>query len=366
MTRRRAKGEGSLFKRKDGRWCARIYVNHNPLYKYSQSKGECADWLLEMRQKQAAGLDYAAGRVLLADYLARWLADIESQVAYKTIEAYRQQARDYLIPHLGQIRLDQLQPEQIQSMYSNIYANRSANTICAIHGMLHKALADALRAGLIGRNPADLARPPRRSRHESQTFTQEQAERFLSATEGERHQHLFFLALVTGMRAGELLGLQWKDVDWDNRQLNIRRQVHYQAGGRFEFTPPKSRQGRTLLVSDDTLAHLRQQQQIVNDRREQAGDRWTDNDLVFPARHGTPLRQTNVGKFLRCIVERAGLPLIRFHDLRHTNATLLLARNVNPKIVQERLGHASIKMTLDTYSHVIPPMQTDAAGLFDT
>ncbi len=364
--KRRAKGEGTIYKRKDGRWCARLFVNGNPLYKYSRSKSECADWLLEMRQKHATVRNYAAGWIPLADYLIRWLSDIDSQMAYKTIILYRQQVRDYVIPHLGQTRLDQLRPEQIQSMYSTIYADKSANTVRSIHGTLHKALADAVRSGLLPRNPAEIARPPRVPQAEVQTLTREQVDRLLAAAQGDAQEHLYYLAVVTGMRQGELLGLQWQDLDRDNHLIHVRRQFQYRPGGVIEFIPPKSARGRrAILVSDETLERLEQQWQQVELLKVRAG-KWTDYDLVFCTRYGTPIRRQNVNKWFSELLGRADLPPVRFHDLRHTNATLLLARNVNPKIVQERLGHASIQMTLDTYSHVIPPMQADAAHIFDT
>jgi len=194
-----------------------------------------------------------------------------------------------------------------------------------------------------------------------------QVQSFLLAARESRYQVLYFLAIATGLREGELLGLQWSDIDWVNRRIQIKRQLQRLPEGKgLTFSEPKSRSGKRVIVVGPVVLeklrnHLNQQLLI----RQFAGDRWQDNDLVFPSTIGTPMEWRNMVRDFKDTLKRAGLPDIRFHDLRHTAATLMLKEGIHPKVVQERLGHSQISLTLDTYSHVLPSMQEEAAQILD-
>src|SRR5260370_4752659 len=226
-----------------------------------------------------------------------------------------------------------------------------------------KALNDALRVGLVQRNVALVATPPRKRQRTMEVFSSEQARILLEAVRGDRLEALYVVAITCGMRQGELLALRWRDADLDAGHVQVRSSVRKRPG-RFIFTDPKTEHGRrkvalTALAIQALLQHRARQQleQLA------AGPAWSDGDLVFCNELGQPLIGINVTRHQYIpILKRAGLPLIRFHDLRHTAATLLLLQGVHPKIVSEILGHASITITLDLYSHVLPAMQKDATA----
>lgn len=193
-------------------------------------------------------------------------------------------------------------------------------------------------------------------------FTPAEAKRFLEAAKGSKHYAVFLIAIETGLRPGEYLGLQWKDLDLDNRTLAVRRSVKFREGGGFYFTEPKtSKSRRSIPLSANAVAVLREHRHRQLEYKMKNRDFFRDNDLVFANEIGDPIRIENLRKrHFEKIVKQAGLEMIRLYDLRHTTATLLLAAGLNPKVVSERLGHSSVVLTLDTYSHVLPTMQQDA------
>jgi integrase len=196
-------------------------------------------------------------------------------------------------------------------------------------------------------------------------LTSDQARTFLSAAEMTRYRALFHLALHTGMREGELLGLKWDDLDWVTRQLHVKRQLQVMPGKGLVFVEPKTASGhRTIVLSKSMVQKLYEHLDDQDQNRRQAGEKWQENGLIFPTPIGTPMAR-NMYKDFRKLLERIGLPLIRFHDLRHTAATLMLQQGIHPKIVQESLGHADISMTLNAYSHVLPCMHEEAAEKMD-
>jgi len=242
----------------------------------------------------------------------------------------------------------------------------SARTVLLTHSVLHKALNQALKLGLIGRNPAQAVSRPKVSYKEMRVLTSDEARTFLSAAEGTRYRALFHLALHTGMREGELLGLKWDDLDWVTRQLQVKRQLQVMPGKGLVFAEPKTAAGRrTIVLSKSMVEKLREHLDDQNQDRQKAREKWHENGLIFPTTIGTPMAARNMYEDFRKLLKRIDLPLIRFHDLRHTATTLMLQRGVHPKIVQERLGHADISMTLNTYSHVLPSMQAEAAEKLD-
>ncbi|MBI4303967.1 MAG: site-specific integrase, partial [Chloroflexi bacterium] len=233
--------------------------------------------------------------------------------------------------------------------------------------VLHKALATAIKWQLISRNAADGVDAPRVRRNEMQTWNAEEITRFLEAAKDSQYCALFTTALFTGARRNEMLGLRWADVDLDFLQIHVCRSLHHLKDGSYIFTEPKSeRSRRTIAISPSLASVLRLYRQEQEQQLALMDKRLADDSLVFHhIEDGSPLRPETVSRAWVMLAKRAGVKAIRFHDARHTHASLLLKQGVHPKIVQERLGHASIGITLDTYSHVAPGLQEQAALRFD-
>jgi integrase len=273
----------------------------------------------------------------------------------------------HIVPTLGKIKLKDLRPDQIQTLYNQkLDSGTSTRTVLLIHAVLHRSLEQALKWGIILRNPANVVTRPKVTRKEMMTFTEDQARAFLSIAETTRYGALFSLALHTGMRQSELLGLKWADLDWTNRRLQVKRQIQRIPGKGLTFTEPKSDAGRRIIsLSKNIVERLRLHYNEQSLIRKGAEPKWQENDLMFPTILGTPMHPTSMYKDFKALLAKNNLPDIRFHDLRHTAATLMLQQGIHPKVVQERLGHADITLTLNTYSHVLPSMQEDAAEKLD-
>lgn len=367
MAKKRGQGEGSIYKRKDGLWVAALSIRGKRLFRYFKTQREARDWLQEARNQVQSGLTFAAAQITLGKFLQEWLNAYENSVRPKTFQQYTQIVKQYLLPEIGTLKLKDLRPDHIQSFYAaQLRGGKSSRTVLIVHAVLHRALNQALRWGLIGRNPAHAVSRPKFRRKEMKTLTDAQARIFLSAAWGSRHEALYWLAVTTGLREGEILGLKWSDLDWVTKRLKVQRQLQRLKGQGLVFTEPKSEAGkRAVLLSKVIITKLHGQHIVQSYEKLFAGDRWQENDLIFPSTLGTPLDPRNLFRDFKAILKQANLPDIRFHDLRHTAATLMLQQDVHPKVVQERLGHSDIALTLNTYSHVLPDIQEEAAEKLD-
>jgi integrase len=263
------------------------------------------------------------------------------------------------------MKLQELQPYQIQQVYTNLKGQGlSQRSVQLVHSILHRALAMAEKQGLIGRNPARAVIPPKVAQKERKILDENQAMQFLRAAQGDRYEALFQLAITTGIRQGELLGLKWGDIDWASSSLRIRRQIQRATRKGFKFSLPKTQAGRRMIqLGPETLRQLeehRKRQDLERSRGE-----WKENDLVFPSLIGNPTDQRALHKFFKRLLRKANLPEIRFHDLRHTAATLMLLNGIPLIVVSRRLGHSKPSVTLDIYGHYLPGMQKEAAALMD-
>ncbi len=309
------------------------------------------------------------------DYVeARWLPAVAPpNLRQSTWTSYAGELRRHVLPAVGSMPLQSLRATHLNQLYSKLLSSGrkdgsgglSARTVRYIHTILRKSLSDAERWGLLQRNPADLADPPRRDterqRRIMQTWSAEQLARFLDHARVDRLYAAWHLAATTGMRRGEVLGLRWSDVDFDSSALAIR-QAYVSVNGTPQFSEPKTAKSRRGVELDwQTLQVLREWQEAQNRDRRQWGAAWEEYGLVFSRENGTPVLPDSFTKNFRQLASAAKVPPIRLHDLRHTSATLWLQAGVNPKIVSERLGHHSTAFTLDVYSHVVPGMQKRAA-----
>jgi integrase len=368
MAKRRGNHEGSIYQRKsDGLWVASMTLpsgTRKPYYGKTQK--EARDKLKQAQRDQDNGVDLAARRETVAVFLSRWLdASVKPVKKAKTWEGYESIIRIRVTPRIGQIDLARLTPLHLQELYASLAdAGLSARSVRHTHAMLHKALAQAVRWGLLSRNPCDGATPPSPTRQEMQVLSAEQAAAFLTATRDHPMHALYVLAITTGMRQGELMGLKWADIDHAAGRLMVRRALQRQRDG-LKFTTPKtSRSRRTIVLSEAALLALKQHRARQNQARLACSD-WDDHDLVFANETGGPLDPSWQTAVFKAALKDAGLPAIRFHDLRHTAATLLLARDTHPKVVADMLGHASVMITLDVYSAHVPAMHTQAAATMD-
>jgi integrase len=369
---RRGNGEGGVSRRKDGSWMARYTVQTPTGRKrkvlYAKSQAEARRKLTEAIADRDRGLTYDAEGLTLEEYLARWLEDsVRGSVKVNTYQSYGSLVRLHVCPTLGSTKLSALTPAHVQTLYrAKLDEGLAPKTVKFIHTTLHRALRQAVRWGLVPRNAAAEADPPRVVTPEMRPLSPVQARTLLQAARGNRLEALYVLAVTTGMRQGELLGLGWEDVDLEGRVVRVRRTLTLAKGGPWLTEPKTPKSRRQIRVTSGTVEVLGRHRVRQEVERSASGDRWDDRDLVFRTRRGTPIRRDNLhDKHWKPLLRRAGLPDIRFHDLRHTCATLLFTKGVHPKIVSEMLGHSSISLTLDTYSHVIPSLGEVAANAME-
>ncbi len=287
-----------------------------------------------------------------------------------TVRHYERMAGYYIVPDLGGVRLRDLSTTDVKRLYTALRERGlSDSTVHHVHVALGKLLGDAVEDGLMARNPVQRLRKDRRpttgERAEMQVWSEAHVHAFLAAAEADRLHALWRLALATGMRRGELLGLRWEDVDLDAGRLAVRRNLVAIDNGTAEGEP-KSGRPRTVALGPDTVAVFRAHRRRQLEERMAWAEAWTDTGLVFVREDGTALHPQSLRHQLGRLAKVAGVPVIRVHDLRHTAATHLLARGVPVKVVQEMLGHASATITQDLYGHVLPHMQDSAAAVADS
>jgi integrase len=369
-SRRSPRGEGSIYQRADGRWVAQVPIEGGKRkLLYRKTEKEAMSALRKAMNEQEQGTLATGPQQTLKAYLTHWLEEVHKPtIRLNSYIKYQKLINSYIIPSLGNVRLQKLTPQQVLSLYRQKEQDGlSPKTINSIHGVLHKALDNAVRWNLVSRNVCDLVSPPRLVKHEIQTLTMEQAHQLLVAARGHRLEVMLMLALTTGMRRGELLGLKWGDIDFENHFLQVRRSLDFIAGhgGYIETEPKTTRSRRKIILPDFVIAALKQQRVQQLEWKLKAGDDWQEKNYVFTGFKGGPINSPYINKLFNKLLQEAGLSHMRFHDLRHSAATLLLSMGVNPKVVQEILGHSTISMTMDTYSHVLPSMHKEAMEKWD-
>ena len=360
---RRGNGEGSITRhKKSGLYMARytVQMEGGPKRKtiYGKTRSEVAQKLTKAMSDRDGGLNFDARNLTLGEYLSRWLRDsVHGTVRSSTYVRYEGLVRNHISPTLGHVKLSKLAPAHARSLYrEKLDAGLSPRSVNYIHVCLHKALNQAVMDSMIPRNVADAVQAPQVHRKEVTPFSPEQVQVLLDAAHGDRLEALFIVALHTGLRRGEVLALKWTDVDFETGKLSVQRSLA--ADG--TLNPPKRKSSkRTVRLTTGAVEALKQHKAAQNEERLRLGSLWQDHGLVFPNSVGRPMNGSNLyNRNWKSLLRRAGLPhSFTFHTLRHTFATTLLRQNVNPKIVQEALGHATITQTMDTYSHVMPDMQ---------
>ena len=363
---RRGNGEGTILKRSDGRWAAAIMLDDGGRkWIYGKTRRGVADRLTKVQRDVAEGRPIINERLTVAEYLNRWLYEVAKQrTRPMTFRGYEHLVRLHILPALGRVRLARLTPQHVHSLVAGKTreGRLAPRTIQYMHSVLRAALNQALRWRMVHYNAAGLVSPPRGTRLEPKVLTPEQARQLLDAARGDRLEALYSVALALGLRQGEALGLKWSDIDLDAGVLRVRRaaqRIPHQGTQLVETKTVRSR--RTLVMPPVVISALRSHRARQNLERLAAGGRWIDNDLVFASRSGTLSDGPNVTHRFRRLLKKAGLAPMRFHDLRHACASLLLVQGVHPRVVMETLGHSQISLTMNTYSHVMPALQREAA-----
>jgi len=329
--------------------------------------GACSPqaWLNQRLTERDAGVAVKPAQQTLNEYLDRWLETAaKPKVRPKTLLGYRNILDCHIRPALGARPLSKITPLEVQQVFHDMQdKDLSARTIEYARMILKQAFKQAIQWRLLTFNPCDGVPIPRRERREMQALSPEQARRFLAVARGTRHGALFELAITTGLRPSEYLALKWEDIDFERGTLSVVRSLDAEPGGGYRLEETKTRNSRRVVkLLPGVLSALVEHRQAQQRQPEEAGERWREQGFVFTNEVGGPLDGHNLARrHLRRILEEAGLPQIRLYDLRHTAATLALSAGVPVKVVSEMLGHSSVALTLDVYSHVLPHMQEDAA-----
>jgi len=362
--------------KRGGTWSYVLYLGRDPdgkkKYKWvggHRTKREAEDALVSALERLRTGMWTDPGRTTVGEFLEQWLAATETRVRPNTARSYRQMVRDWVVPRAGSVLLANLNAAHLRTVAGELLAEGrgdgkgglAPSSVLKCHRMLKHAFKDAVRWGLLPRNPMDLVDPPRVAQSESTVWSAPEARRFLDGIADDRLFAMWVLFLTTGMRRGEMAGLMWSDLDTERGVLVVQRAV-VSAGRGTEVAEPKTRRSRRSLPLDEmTLAALKVHRRAQLAERLRAGEAWCDSGRMFTGIDGAPLHPDTISAAFAKIVRKADVPKIRLHDLRHTSATVAMEAGVHPKIVSERLGHSTIQITLDLYSHATPTLQADAA-----
>jgi integrase len=380
---------GQVIKRGEDTWVVRIFMgrdaNGKRRYLNKTVKGKKKDaetYLSKTQTSISTGTFIEASTLTVGEYLDKWLQTAaRPRLTERTYISYEWLLKNYVRPSIGDKRLSDVRPLDIQALYSLLAAVKlktgekaqsgttyglglSARSVRYTHAVLSSALKQAVRWNILARNPCEFVELPRMVQREMQAFSPEEASRFLAAVAEDAHATLFAFALATGMRPEEYLALRWSDVDLLKGTATVQRALIWRKGGEWYFGEPKtSRSRRTVPFPASVLSMLLNHKRRQAAERLKAGANYQNNELVFAMRNGRPILIRTLDRLhFKLTLKRAKLSeSFRLYDLRHSCATLLLAANEHPKVVSERLGHASITLTLDTYSHVLPSMQQAAS-----
>ena len=363
MARRRGNNEGCIYHRKDGRWCAQVSLSGRRLTKYSKSQKECRDWIKETITKIGNGLTFQGTQVTLAKFIEMWMDGKELSRRPQTVSQYRSLIRLHILPLMGKMRLQDIQPAHLKQLYlAKKDEGRGARTIQMIHIVMHALLKQAVKEGILGRNPADAVERPKVEQTERKILTEEQARQLVIATTGTPYGMLIFLALMTGMREGELLGLKWSDVDWTKGHVYVQRQLQQLKVDGNALVSTKTKAGvRHIKLGTGTLDRLAKHQEQQKLQKEASAEYWEENDLIFPNTIGKLMSIKKMYTNYKRLLRENNLPDINFHALRHTSLSFLLDMGTPVNTVQKRAGHSKASVTTDIYGHSIAHSEDEAA-----
>jgi integrase len=368
---------GQIIEKSKGVWLIRIQqrgidgkrISFSETFKGTKSEaekqltkklGELDNGMLNINSKQT-----------LSEYLDVWLETIaKPRLHPRTFDDYKNLLRLHVRDSLGKVRLSDLKAIHIQKLYGELQTEKklAARRVRYVHSVLSSALRKAVELDILPRNVAKLVQLPKQTKKEMDVLTEAECSLFMNALKGERLETVFSFALATGLRPEEYLALQWKDIDFNKKTATVCRAVIRLPKSKWYFSEPKTKGSRrTLPLPESLVKELRTHRRKQNEERLKLGSAWQNNDLVFPSEVGTPITHSNVTQVFKRVLKNAKLRTsLRLYDLRHSHATLLLKAGIHAKVVSERLGHSTIALTLDVYSHVLPGMQAEAAAHLET
>lgn len=360
-------GEGSIYKRADGRWAGTVELGDSENRRrrrvvYGDRRAEVVKKLEDLRHAVEAGATEPIERMTVERFLDKWLDAVRPTLRPRGYQSYESHVRLYLKPKIGRVPLRRLSPADVQQLLGELSATGlSPQTVVHVRATLRRALSYAERWSMVPRNVARLVDPPRVEEYRVDPMTSEQARHFLTHIRGHRLYSLFLFALTTGARQGEILAVTWDAIDWTKGEVSIRRSLQ-RVDGRMQPVETKTKRSRRVVpLTATTLEVLREQQ-----KRQYAEGTVSDTGLVFTTTVGTPLNGPDLTRTFQALLEDAGLPRWRFHDLRHSAASIWIANGVPLRVVMELLGHSTIKVTADTYAHVVSELTRDAADRMES
>ena len=388
---KRANGEGTISRRKDkaGRtigWRGAVVVGQKAdgtldrRWVSGKTQAEVEEKKRSMQANLHTGMVADTGGLTVATFMARWVEYKEHEgIKPNTVQTYRESVRLYIVPYLGKLKLEKLRPLDIEHMLSKMRkAGKSASRCAYTRLVLKMALQQGVRWQMLPRNVAEAVRPPKVERKDMQVWTPQQVATFLDTAQAHRMYTAFYLALMTGMRRGELMGLKWEDIDFERARLTVRNNLvevqgegipGKERGGKATVTSrkavlstPKTKNSRrTIVLSPGTVFKLKEHQARQEVEQSQAAEAWQNEGFVFASEVGTHTNPDALSNLYGKLLKEADVPRIRFHDLRHTAASLMILRGIPPKTVSERLGHADVAFTLRTYTHLYDEQREEAA-----
>jgi integrase len=339
-----------------------------------RTRRECEAALTEALERRRTGTRADPGKQTVGEFLTQWLAATTPSLRDSTAANYDVIVAKWVLPRIGNQRLANLDAARIQALYGELSVSGrrdggplSPRSVRYVHAILQHALGDAVRWGVLPRNPAQFVDPPRQQRAELKVWSVDQVRAFLQHVAGDRLHALWLLMIATGMRRGEALGLRWGDVDFQRTAIAIRRSRVVTDGWTVAESEPQTSRGRRLVrVDPATMTALRtwRKEQVAEQLR--AGDMWQGGEWVFADEVGAPLHPQRVTRMFGRLVQESGLPELRLHGLRHTSATLALAAGIHPRVEADRLGHSTVQLTLELYSHAVESVGMDAAAKMGT
>jgi integrase len=371
----RGDGEGTIYKRKDGRWCGQVTIGTDPktgkpIRKtfYGDKRKEVAKQMTELKQKLFEGSYRKQSEMKFGDWLSEWNKGRKNTVAYSTYRVYDSIIRNHLNAEIGDIKLKELETRHLQKVLNNRFdSGLNTGTVRLIYAIANKALKQAVKERLIYSNPAKgIELPTKQEEDKLHIWSKKQVSRFLARANDHRYYMVFFLAVNTGMRRGELLGLKWGDIDFTKKRLEVKRQAVKTDKG-IILKKPKSKAGnRVIPITNNVVKELKGHKIRQSENKLALGNNYKDQDLVNCNKMGEPISPMMAYIEFKNLSRDINLPEIKLHDLRHTFSTMFLENGGNIKTLQQILGHASISVTMDIYSHVTDEMLDSAAKNMDT
>jgi integrase len=338
-----------------------------------KTKKEAEAYLNEQLNALEKGTYFEPKDLSFKEFLDYWVENYaKPNTSEKTVEGYMNIIEHHLKPSLGTIKISKLYPSQLQEYYAQKLTNGkkdgeglSPTSVKHHHRLIHKVLKDAVRWQFIARNVSEAVTPPKTKKAELKVWNNEEVKSFLKAAKDSVYYGVYLTAVYTGMRRGEVLGLRWQDIDFENNIIFVRQALQEVKNLGLTFKEPKSGKSRSISISSNVTMELKKLYKEYLEYKLFFGATFNDLNLAFAQKNGNPLQPSELHRDYRKVIGESDLPYIRFHDLRHTHATLMLQQGVHPKIVSERLGHSTIGITMDIYTHVLPNMQKEAAHQFE-